>query len=66
MNQNRKDPLMKPLQTNEEYQKAMALLEQLIAYAKPGTPEGDEFEALADQIEDWERRNTEPGPPCGF
>lgn len=60
MNQNRKDPLMKPLQTNEEYQTAMALLEQIFVYAKPGTPEGDEFEALAYQIEDWERRSTEP------
>jgi uncharacterized protein (DUF1778 family) len=49
---------MKPLETEQDYHAALARLEQIHGSVKPGTPEGDEFEMLADQIEDWERRST--------
>jgi hypothetical protein len=35
---------MKPLQKDQEYRQTMARLDQIHGSAKPGTPEGDEYE----------------------
>ena len=49
---------MKPIETLLDYHAAMARLEQIFSTARPGTPEGDEFEFLTAAISDWERRIT--------
>lgn len=51
-------PETKPLQTEQDYRRAMARLEQIFSLARKGTPEGDEFESLSFLILDWERRNS--------
>ncbi len=49
---------MKSLETKQDYHAAVVRLEQILAAAKPGTPEGDEYELLVATIEAWERRST--------
>jgi len=36
-----------PLRTEQDYREALASLERIFATARPGTPEGGEFERLA-------------------
>lgn len=46
-----------PLRNEQDYRAAMASLEQIFTTARPGTPEGDEFECLSALIGDYEARN---------
>lgn len=41
------------IKSEQEYQAALEAIEQLLE-AEPGTPEGEEFEALAKVIEDYD------------
>jgi HTH-type transcriptional regulator/antitoxin HigA len=41
------------IKSEQEYQVALDAIEQLLE-AEPGTPEGDEFEALAKLIEEYD------------
>jgi HTH-type transcriptional regulator/antitoxin HigA len=43
-----------PLRSEQDYREALASLERIFATARPGTPEGDEFERLAALIGDYE------------
>jgi len=42
-----------PIKNEQEYAAALNAIEQLLE-AEPGTPEGDEFEALAKLIEEYD------------
>ena len=42
-----------PIKNEQEYAAALNAIEQLLQ-AEPGTPEGDEFEALAKLIEEYD------------
>ncbi|HPG08415.1 MAG TPA: helix-turn-helix domain-containing protein [Saprospiraceae bacterium] len=53
---------LKPIRTEEDYDKALARLEDIFE-AEPGTKEGDELEILAMLIEDYEDKHYPIGPP---
>ena len=54
------------LRTEQDFRDALADLERIFTTARPGTPEGGEFERLAALIGDYETRHglgrqTDPG-----
>jgi antitoxin component HigA of HigAB toxin-antitoxin module len=51
------NPKPVPLRNEQDYRVAMASLERIFTTARPGTPEGDEFECLSALISDYEARN---------
>ena len=53
---------LKPIRTEEDYDKAIARLEKIFD-SEPGTKDGDELEILAMLIEDYEDKHYPIGPP---
>lgn len=53
---------IKPIKTEQDYQKAIARIEELWG-AKKDTPEGDELDLLATLVEVYEMRNYPIAPP---
>lgn len=56
---------IRPIRTEADYKSALARLYDLMD-AEPGTPQGDEFELLADLVELYENRYYPIGEPDLF
>ena len=53
---------LKPIKTEQDYSQALQRLEDIFD-AKPDTKDGDELEALANLIEEYENENFPIGAP---
>ena len=52
----------KPINTDMEHETALARIYELMG-AQPGTPEGDELDALVSAVEEYETKSVEIGYP---